>query len=63
MRRGSPYGLQPTRPHLHLLAALCAVFFMASLTSPVALHWPLILQVGDSEDNVCDGFVGATMGK
>lgn len=65
MSRGSPYGLQPIRPHLHLLAACVLSLFMARVTS-LALHWPVNITVGggaDSEGNVCDALVWATMGK
>lgn len=47
MSRGSPYGLQPIRPHLHLLAACVLSLFMARVTSLVALHWPVNITVGE----------------
>lgn len=46
MSRGSPYGLQPIRPHLHLLAACVLSLFMARVTSLVALHRPVNITVG-----------------
>lgn len=68
MERGSPQwtaaNTPPPHPPFTFFGCQCAVFFIASPSSLVALHWLLTLLQGGggTEDSICDALVRATKG-